>query len=138
MGWLFKLFGWRDLGDVLNETKVVRLHGVKFVIRKIDPMMHLEGAKVMQAYFAEYKEKQALLQPKVPEADVLKKTKEHMAAVFLKAVVSPKLVKGNEPGPSVEDLLADWTLATAVYSEIIFFTYGKKKLSRGSSLELAF
>ncbi|RJP50522.1 MAG: hypothetical protein C4586_05925 [Anaerolineaceae bacterium] len=142
MGWLRRLFGSRNLNDVLSETKTVRIQGVRFVIRKIDPLAHMMGSKVMQANFEEYKNKKAMTAPAPMDAERLKATREHFRDMFLAAVVHPKICRNKEDANDdvipVDNLLTDWALANEIYAEIVLFTYGKKKLSRSSSLDRTF
>lgn len=141
MSWLGRLFGYRSVNDVLSETKTVRIQGVRFVLKKVDPLEHLKGSKVMQANFEEYKNKKAVTGPQSMDPDRLKDTREHFRDMFLAAVVHPKICRNKEDATGdvipVDNLLTDWALANEIYSEIILFTYGKKKLSRSSSLDRA-
>lgn len=139
MGWFRRLFGSRDLNDVLSETRTVRIQGVKFVLKKVDPIAHLAGARVMQSNFEEYKNKKAISAPVPVDQDKLQAMREHFKDMFLAAVVHPNICRNKEDASGdvipVDNLLTDWPLANEIYSEIVLFTYGKKKLSRNSSLD---
>jgi hypothetical protein len=141
MNWIGRLFGYRSVNDVLNETKTIRVQGVRFVIKKVDPLAHLTGSKVMQANFEEYKNKKEITAVQPIDPDRLKATREHFRDMFLAAVVHPKICRKKEDASGdvipVDNLLTDWALANEIYAEIVLFTYGKKKLSRSFSLDRA-
>lgn len=123
---LKKLFGLLSLEEVLHETKQVKINGVLFTIKKINSLDYLNGSKVMIAVFDTYKKD---LGNNIDESS-LKKVKEHYKDVIMAGVIKPKLTRKDEEGTliSVNEVLDDWDLATKLYSKIIEFTYGKKKL----------
>lgn len=116
----------RNLEDVLSKTKDVRIHGVKFKIKKIDPTAYLDGSKAMLQAFDIYKMESV-------NSDVssknLDKIKDHFKDVFMASVVSPKLCRKKEDSESllVDNLFTEWDLANQLYESIISYTYGKKK-----------
>jgi hypothetical protein len=116
----------RSLESVLNKTKTVRIHGVKFKIKKIDPSDYLDGSKVMTQLYDVYKTNKNL--PSENVESILTKVKHHYKDVFLSAVVSPQLTrKKDDSGLFVDNLFTEWDLAHELYVEIMAFTYGKKK-----------
>jgi hypothetical protein len=109
----------------------VRIHGVKFSIKKIDTTSFLDGSKVMlQAYDVYKVEKNS---PEIKSSN-LEKIKEHYRDVFMAAVVEPKLHRKNGDKNSifVDHLFTEWDLANKLYEEIIAHTYGKKNLVLGT------
>ena len=119
----------KKLEDVLFKRIVV--HGVEFLIKKIDPSNFLDGSKVMIQAFDIYK----LNKPTDETAKAsLDKVREHYRDVFMSSVLSPKLKrKEEEPdGLLVEYLFTDWDLAHELYARIMEFTYGKKKIKRNT------
>lgn len=135
------LFGFlqsRSLASVLAETHKVKIHGVKFELRKLNPLDYVSGAKALISGFDTYKtssEKQQL------EAASLspEKIKSHYADVFMAAVISPKLTRDPDANASqaiyVQHLMTDWELASELYNKIMELTYGKKKLKSFTSPE---
>ncbi len=118
----------RRLEDVLDQTKSVRVHGVKFLIKKIDTTNFLDGSKVMLKMYDIYKVKGSALPEDQTEKNLLK-VKEHYRDVFMASIVSPKLTRKNEGmGIFVDNIFTEWDLANELYSEIMLYTYGKKKL----------
>lgn len=130
-----RLFYGRRLQDVLNEQRIVKVHGIRFTIKKVDPLVFLDGSKVMLQEFDTYKVKKDLA---ATAESALKQVKVHYTDVFCSSVISPKLVRKREDAfdengmalPDVifvEYLFTEWNLAHELYSRIIEFTYGKKK-----------
>jgi hypothetical protein len=122
------MFDWifgKRLSQVVDERKKIRIKGVVFIIRKINPLDYLDGSKAVVQAFDVYR-------MKTPGAAVeessIKKIKEHYADVILAGVVYPKLKrKEEEEGFLVDKIFSDWELAEKLYSEIMQHTYGKKK-----------
>lgn len=124
LSWLWNLFFTKDLLAELDKTKTVRIKGFRFIIKKISPLDHLKGSKVMlQAY-------EVLKMGKGQEKESSeKKIKEHLSEVLLVGVVHPKLTpKEDEPGIFIDKLFVDYELVNELYSQIIQYTYGKKKI----------
>ena len=123
------LFG-RDLDKVLNETKKVKIGGIRFTIRKINVIDHMAGSAVLRQTFDIYKTK-----PNEPLDDASdKKIRKHYSEVFVAGVVEPKLTFKEEPDCILVDkMFFDWDIVVALYTEIMAFTYGKKKVRRSIS-----
>lgn len=120
----------RKLSSALLPEKKVRVHGVVFTIRKLSPIDHLAGAKTLRRSFETYRTSN----PETAEDVSGKQLKAHYVDVFMSGVVAPRLTrKADDKDASailVDNLFSDWDLAAALYSEIIEFTYGKKKVAR--------
>lgn len=129
---MFNRFLKRDLKDVLNDTKSVKVGGVIFEIRKISPIDHLKGVNVLHAEFDVYRmQKEKLTEPS------LKKIQQHYRDVFLSSVVKPKLsVDGSGDTISVDELFREIDIYERLYAEIMLFTYGKKKMKYALSQNL--
>lgn len=125
--WLKRLLFGSRLEDVLEETKKVRIKGIRFVIKKIQVINYVDGSKSMIKIWDTYQTKGV---NSIDDAS-FKKMKEHLTDVFMGAVVSPKLTrKQNDAGAIfVEKLFYDWDLAIELHNSILDFTYGKKKLN---------
>jgi hypothetical protein len=124
---LLDLFRSRKLSTVLEKTHQVKVHGVKFEIRKINSLDYLNGSKALVQSYDTYKAGS----DKTEEALVnVNKIKSHYIDVFMASVVKPELSreKTSVKGIWVENLLQDWELATDLYAKIMEITYGKKKM----------
>lgn len=124
------MFGWfktKTLDEHLNQTKMVKVHGIKFKLKKMGVEHFLDGSKVMQNVFDTYK---IGADNNAGAETTIKQVKEHWKDVFMASVVDPKLKrKESDPdGILVDNLFTDWNLASELYNKIIDFTYGKKKL----------
>ncbi len=121
----------KRLEDVIYKTISVRIHGVKFLIKKLDPANHLEGNKVMLQLYDIYKvEKRS----NEAVAKDMEKVRAHYKDVFLCSVVEPKLArKEGDAGLPVEHLFTEWDFANDLYAKIMEYTYGKKKMTSVSS-----
>jgi len=117
----------RSLEDALGKPIAVKVHGVKFLLRKLEPIHYATGANALHTHFQTYKtaDDDKRLEMLAQNGDLIKK---HYADVFLSAVVEPALT-GNvkkKPGIPVENLFTDWDLANELYAKIIEVSYGKK------------
>ncbi len=124
LNWFFNLFT-KDLSKVLSETKTFRFKRTRFIIKKIDVLDHTRGAQVMMQTFDIHKTASA----KTPDIQSDKKIREHYVQVLMAGVVHPRLkMKAEDVGILVDDLFVDWDIISKLYSEIMTFTYGKKKM----------
>lgn len=113
------------------STKLVRIDGVPFVIKKINVLDYLEGARVMAETFATYK----VSKDTAAFADVdianINKLKKYMTDVICAGVVKPKFTRDdtaqNADEVPIKDLFTDWVLAQKLTQEIFDYTHGKKK-----------
>jgi hypothetical protein len=124
----------RKLESIFNKTISVRVHGVKFKIKKIDMTSFLDGSKVMLQAYDIYKVEKSNSQVKQQSFE---KIKEHYRDVFLASVVEPKLSRKPSQNEEiyVDHLFTEWDLANKLYESIIEYTYGKKKLKLNNSQE---
>lgn len=130
LGWLFG----RELKDVLNETKKIKVCGVRFTIKKVNLLNHLDGSKVLLQSFDTHKTegaKQALSQVQQSE----KKIKDHYSAVLMAGVVEPALCWTEEDAKAgkgiwVDQIYTNWEMVDELYSQIMILTYGKKKMKQ--------
>jgi len=118
-------FRKKNLRDVLNETKKVKVKGVLFNIKKLDVSHYLNGSKSLLASYDTYKVGNA----EPSDINLDKKVREHYRDVFLSSVVRPKLSRNNDGEDIfVDEIFQDWDLAAGLYENIISYTYGKKKM----------
>lgn len=125
MWWPFKS---KTLDEVLDPTTKVKILGVIFHIRKINPLDYMAGSKAVIQLYDEYKTKGEISQQVT--ANINEKVKSHYSDVFLASVIDPKLKRKNdpnEPGIFVENLFTEWKLAEGLYQAIYHFTYTSKK-----------
>lgn len=120
---MLNIFKSKSLADRLNKTKLVRIYGIKFRIRKLNALDYMDGSRAMIQSYDEYQ----IGKSKNPDTDI-KKIKRHFTDVIMAGVVSPKLSrKKDDEGLYVENLFTDFDLANELYTSIMLFTYGKKK-----------
>ncbi len=118
------LFG-KSLDSYVNETKKVKVNGIKFTIRKVDVSDHLAGFKVMLQTYDLYKAGKTDAKSTISD----KALKEVFSEVLVAGVVHPKLSLQKDTGAQyVGDLFFDYDMVVKLYNEILTFTYGKKKL----------
>ena len=122
----------RKLEDVLAKTKTIRLHGVKFKIKKIDPTAYLDGSKAMIQQYDIYKVGKSTQEF---NDSAIGKVKDHYRDVFMASIVSPKLIRKDGDGLLVDHLFTEWNLAHDLYAAIMEHTYGKKKLIQSTLQE---
>lgn len=119
-------FKRRELKDALYETKKVVVKGIEFTIRKLDALSYLQG---LSAIKMTYDSGQAA--PVLMKESQEKKLREHYRDVLLAGVVHPVLTKKPEQdGIYVEDMFKELEIVYGIYTEIVEFTYGKKKANR--------
>lgn len=118
-------FSSRKLDDVLDQTITVKIKGVRFKIKKVNVLNHLDGSKVMLQAYDIYKQNN---NPQSVEASE-KKIREHMSHTLVAGIVDPKLsLKDDGAGIYVDRMFSDWDLVNQLYEKIMLFTYGKKKM----------
>lgn len=137
---MYKLMGWllrRDAQAVkkaLNPTKEVKIEGIIFQIRKINPIDYLAGFKIMNQMYETYK-----IEGKEKSAELVSasKIRDHYVDIFTAAVINPKIVRKLKDGQNdallVDALFNNWEICEKLYAAIIEFTYGKKKLRQLAS-----
>lgn len=127
--WLRNIFGRRrTLDEVLFATRRIKVHGIIFHVRKVNPIDFASGAKALQMHFQTWKTADEKKQLEILGANE-GKIREHYVDVIMAGVVTPKLSrKKDEPGAIfVEHLFTDWSLASELYLKIIENSQGKKK-----------
>lgn len=128
---MFGFFRSKDPARVIGAKKKVKIGGASFIIKKVDVLNYVEGAKVLQQTFDVY----ASGKTQDPGANVsIKKMKEHYTDVITSGVVSPRISRKPDDGEIfMDDLFCNWDILNGLYEAIISFSYGKKKL-RSSGL----
>lgn len=114
--------------DVIRAAKTVRVCGVNFTIKRIDPMDHAKGLKIMLSLYDTYKPGKEKDQEILSEGQI-RKIRDHYRDVFMAAVIKPKLVRDeNTENICVDEIFTDQEMTEKLYMEIMYHTYGKKKL----------
>ena len=135
--WLSEFLFGKSLFMALNESRKVRVQGVRFLIKKVDVLAYLNGSSVLVERYSEYKTK-APQPPKELTGKQEEEARQHMAEVLVAGVVSPRLVHKQDQAVGgavfVKDLFVNLDLVSELYAEIMAFTYGKKKVKRFFSL----
>lgn len=115
-------FRSKTLKERLSETKKVKICGVIFRIRRLNPLDYLDGSKILTETFGLYRAGNA------PAESNMKKVKEHLFDVIMSGVVKPKLSrKDSGEGIFVGDILSDKEMCDELYGEIMMLTYNQKK-----------
>lgn len=123
--WPFKK---KDVFGDFNKPKSVTISGVRFLIKKIEILDYLEGAKLLFKTFDTYKVSKSKSNIDTRVHDI-KKARDFMQDVILAGCVKPKFVRKEEDeGILIDELFTDWQLAQKVVLAILAHTTGKKKL----------
>lgn len=117
-----------NIEKALFPTKRVKIEGIIFVIRKINPLDYLAGFRVLQQTFDTYDQKSSA-DKQLSETVNVDKIRAHYTDVLTAAVIEPKLTRQKEEtGLWVDALFNSWEICEKLYNEILIFTHGKKKL----------
>lgn len=123
-----------DYKKVLLQTKIIKIDGIPFEIRKINVLDYLEGAKVLAECFGTYRKvdpNQGLQVLQTLDTSNLNQLKKYITDIICAGVVKPKFTREEKPiNPDeipIKDLFNDWVLAQKLSQEIFEFTHGKKK-----------
>lgn len=131
-------FRKKTLEEVLNATADIVAGGAPFKIKKIDALSFMEGTNAIAQVYQTYEDRKDGKRQKTDEEKLkdIERAKKHFADVFLASVVEPKLCRKKEDGGvgslPVENLFTDWNMVQELYTKIMEFTYGKKKVSSTS------
>ena len=125
------IFG-RDLKTELYTVRKLRVQGIRFTIQKVNLLNYLDGSEVLLKKFDLHKTAGA---KEAPANLSEEKARKHYAQVLVAGVVEPKLVfRKEDEGVFVDDLFVNWEMVVELYTKIIEFTYGKKKVRRLTSV----
>lgn len=108
------MFSRKPNRERLRQYKKLKISGMKFVIRKLNPLVDFPSDKMPQIFTTFISKRKADPEQQVNEA-VLRKNQEDMKAVIIAGVVKPEIPKKV----TIEDILADSMLALKLYTEII-------------------
>jgi hypothetical protein len=130
---------YSNLKDQISPVKDIKANGIRFKIRPLNVLNHLQGFNVLVETYATYERKKDQKQATVTDIQhALSKVKEVYRDIFLASVIEPKLVsKKDEAGQFVDDLFDDWDLCHSLYEAIMAYT-NKKKMKNSTSLNRGF
>jgi hypothetical protein len=116
----------KKLKDRISATKKIKVCGVLFEIKKINVLDHARGAKVLQKIYETYSVRPENSQ--VEDKD-LKSMRAAYTDIIESGVINPKLSRKEKEGYIlISEVFNDWELTENLVTEIMEFTYGKKKL----------
>lgn len=120
----------------LQGLKWVKVEGMKFCIRKLNPLLDFTLDK-MPTIFTDFNTKRKTEQTNIPLV-TQKKYLDDMKAIIQAGVIEPVLVQvgvgekeGKENGLTVNDILRDTSLASKLYIEIIANSLNRFKGLKG-------
>ena len=115
----------------MNETKKVKVQGVLFTIRKLRALDYMSGANVLTSQYQTWEEKRKS-DKGLSKTDAKKQAdtmKKHYREVFLSCVEKPVLSRKPDPVlVCVDEIFDHPEMPHELYMEIMYFTYGKKKI----------
>lgn len=100
----------------LKGYKRVRIRGMRFVIRKLNPMLDFEADKMPTIFTAAHPRRGANKTPPPMTPEAAERAEEDMYAIIAAGVVEPVLSKD---GLTPKDLFRDIGIGTALYIEIV-------------------
>lgn len=123
---------WRgqDPRDYLRQTKTVKIHGVRFKIRRINMEDHLSGLNVMMKLYDTYKVKKP--DSKAKQIEDEQEIRKFMRDFIYAGTVHPKIsLKKDHPEDElhIDEIIADMKIAEKLCMHILAYSYGKKKLN---------
>ena len=109
------MFWMKPSKKKLRQYKTIRLAGMKFIIKKINPIVDFPQGKMPQIFTSFISRRKVEGEQPVSEA-ILRKNQEDMKNVIQAGLIEPKL---SDEGIHIDDILADSVLALKLYTEII-------------------
>lgn len=98
----------------LRQYKRIKISGMRFTIRKLNPIIDFPFGKMPQIFTTFISKRKVDPEQQVGEA-VLRKSQEDMKLVIQAGLVKPEIPEKV----AIEDILADSVLALKLYTEII-------------------
>ena len=107
---------WRKPSkEKLRQYKTVKFAGMRFVIRKLNPIVDFSQGKMPQIFTSFISKRKPEGNQPISES-ILRKNQEDMKAVIQAGLIEPKF---SDEGINIDDILADSVLALKLYTEII-------------------
>lgn len=127
------MFSKRDMKQDLQGHKTVKIHGHRFVIRKLNPLIDFNFQNMPQIFSSFVSRRKTEPEPADPSRML-----EQMMAVVNAGIVEPELVpvgkgdkKGKEAGITVEDLFRDAEIGSKLYTEIMLHSMNRFRGLKG-------
>ena len=126
LNWLFG----KSLESYIGQTKKIRVAGIRFEIKKVNALNYVDGTNSIRQTFDTYKTSKEQIGAMLSDKKVI----DHLKSVICGCTVHPRIVhKKEEEGVLVDDLFVNMELVLSLYNEIMFYTYGKKKILKLAS-----
>lgn len=119
------MFSTKPTTEKLRQYKKIKLSGMKFIIKKLNPLVDFPSGRMPQI-FTYFVSRRKAEEPVINEA-VLRKNLEDMKAVIVAGVVRPEIGEKIQ----IEDILANSVLALKLYTEIIIHSLNMFKGVKG-------
>lgn len=110
----------------LRQYKTIKISGMKFVIRKLNPLFDFSLDKMPQIFSSHMSNRKVDETKPVNEA-TLKRNQEDMKNVIVAGLIDPDLTDKV----SIEDIMGDSGLALKLYTEIIIHSLNMFKGVKG-------
>jgi len=119
------MFFKKTTRENLRQYKTLRISGMKFVIRKINPLVDFSVDKMPQIFSSFISRRTA--EQQINEA-TLRKNQDDMKNIIGAGLVEPDIEAGKI---SLDDIMADSALALELYTEIIVHSLNTFKGLKG-------
>ena len=125
-----------NLKEKLNQYKKIKVCGMSFTIRKINPLQDFASNESMPQIFTYYITKRKVKEDNPFTMQSLQKALNDMKAIIKAGVVDPPLVpvekdKSKENGITVDDLFVDEEMGAKLYIEILTHSLNRFKGLKG-------
>jgi len=110
----------------LQQHKTIRIAGMKFVIKKINPLLDFSTDKMPQIFTSFISKRKIEPEQQINEV-VLRRSQEDMKNIIIAGLIKPSL-NGEI---KVEDIMTDPTLALRLYTEILVHSLNMFKGLKG-------
>lgn len=106
--------------EQIRGYKKIRVNGMRFVIRKLNPMIDFPDDKMPQIFTSYVSRRPAPAVPPETTEVERQRAKEEMCAIIQAAVVEPALVREDaKDGLKPMDLFRDPTMGVKLYFEVL-------------------
>lgn len=117
------MFGYKKLTkEALQDHKVLKIKGYRFVIKKINPILDFESKDIPQI-FVQYKSNRP--EPDKTSEAQLTRMQRDMEVVVTAGLIEPSLSKDSGTGLVVQDLFYDPELGSKLYFEIMLHSMNR-------------
>ena len=106
--------------EEIRGHKRVKINGMQFVVRKLNPLIDFPEDKMPQIFSA-YVSRRPVADVPVEGAEAIRKARESMYAVIRAGVVWPRIVQeaAKDDGLKASDLFREPSLGAKLYVEIV-------------------